>query len=61
MGDSNPHTPNGDVTSYINRGVLVSLKESVQVVACLLKVLLRSSFVLVACYILNDVTLAEVQ
>ena len=61
MGDSNPHTPNGDVTSYINRGVLVSLKESVQVVACLLKVLLRSSFVLVASDILDDIALAEVQ
>jgi len=61
MRDSNPHTPNGDVTSYINRGLLVSLKESVQVVPCLLKVLLRSAFVLVSAHVLDDVALAEVQ
>ena len=56
-----PSYPIGDVTIYINRGVLVSLNESVQVVACLLQVLLRSSFVLVSAHVLDDVTLAEVQ
>lgn len=50
-----------DVTSYINRVVSVSLKKSVQVVSCLLKVFLWSSFVLVASDILDDVALAEVQ
>jgi hypothetical protein len=54
-----PHI--GDVTIYINRVVLVSLKESVQVVPCLLKILLRSSFVLISAYVLDDVALAEVQ